>query len=255
MKLTILGSGDAFGSGGRFNTCFMLDTGDRRVLVDFGASSLVAMRARDVAPNSIDGIILTHLHGDHFGGLPFLLLDAQFLSRRERPLVIVGPPGSRERIDAALEVFFPGAVGTNWRFPWEVVEVTPGVASTVLGLAMTSAEVIHPSGAPSTALRLSDGRTVFAYSGDTEWTDALIPIAEQADFLMIECYEYERQVSGHISWSLLKTKIPQLKARRIMITHMNPSMLAHRDEPRALGLLVAEDGLALDIRLEPAVDT
>ena len=205
------------------------------------------MRAREIEPNSIDGIVLTHLHGDHFGGLPFYLLDAQFLSRRERPLVIAGPPGSRERIDAALEVFFPRAVGTNWRFPWEVVEVTPGVATEVLGLAMTSAEVIHPSGAPSTAVRLSDGRTVFAYSGDTEWTDALLPIADQADFLIIECYEYERPVSGHISWSLLKTRIADLKARRIMITHMNPSMLQHSDEPRALGLLVADDGLTMDI--------
>jgi ribonuclease BN (tRNA processing enzyme) len=246
MKLTVVGSGDAFGSGGRFNTCFMLETGSSRVLVDLGASSLVALRARGIEPNSIDGIILTHLHGDHFGGLPFLLLDAQFLSRRERPLVIAGPPGSRDRIDAAMEVFFPRSTGTPWRFPWEVVEIAPGVKSNVLGLAMVSAEVIHPSGAPSTAVRLSDGRSTFTYSGDTEWTEALIPIAEQADFLIIECYEYERPVTGHISWSRLKTRLDALKARRIMITHMNPSMLAHADEARARGLLVAEDGLTVE---------
>src|SRR5207237_4966742 len=76
MRLTVLGCGDAFGSGGRFNTCFMVETADRTVLLDCGATSLVALRARNLDPNVLDGVILTHLHGDHFGGLPFFLLDA-----------------------------------------------------------------------------------------------------------------------------------------------------------------------------------
>jgi ribonuclease BN (tRNA processing enzyme) len=247
MQLTILGSGDAFGSGGRFNTCFMVETGQRTVLVDFGASSLVALRARSIDPNRVDGIIISHLHGDHFGGLPFLLLDAQFLSRRTAPLVIAGPPGSRDRIDALLEVFFPRSTGTKWHFPWEVVEIAPGVTSKILGLDIATAEVIHPSGAPSTAVRLSDGRSVLAYSGDTEWTEALIPIADGADLLIIECYEHARPVAGHISWNILKARLSDLRARRIMITHMNPSMLARVDEATSLGLLVAEDGLAMEI--------
>jgi ribonuclease BN (tRNA processing enzyme) len=99
-----LGCGDAFGSGGRFNTCFKIDAKQAAILLDCGASSLVALKARHIDPNVIDAIMLSHLHGDHFGGLPFLLLDAQLLSRRTRPLVIAGPPGTRTRLDAALEV-------------------------------------------------------------------------------------------------------------------------------------------------------
>jgi ribonuclease BN (tRNA processing enzyme) len=247
MKLTIVGSGDAFGSGGRFNTCFMIETGGRTILLDFGASSLVALRAQAIDPNRIDAIVLTHLHGDHFGGLPFLFLDGQFLSRRTRPLVIAGPPGTRARIDALLEVFFPRSGGTPWHFPWEVIEITPKGTSEVIGLTITTAEVIHFSGAPSTAVRVSDGRSVLAYSGDTEWTDALLPIADGADLLIIECYEHVRVVTGHISWSILKTKLPDLRARRIMITHMNPSMLARVEEAKELGVLIAEDGLSLDV--------
>jgi ribonuclease BN (tRNA processing enzyme) len=247
MRLTIVGSGDAFGSGGRFNTCLMIETGGRTVLLDFGASSLVALRAQGFDPARVDGVILSHLHGDHFGGLPFLLLDAQFLTRRERPLVIAGPPGARERIEAALEVFFPRSSATKWRFPWEVVEVTPGEAREVFGLTVATSEVVHPSGAPSTAVRLSDGRKVLAYSGDTEWTDALIPIADGADLFIVECYEYGRPVTGHISWSLLKDQLPHLRAKRIMLTHMNPSMLARAEEAKQLGLLIAEDGLALEV--------
>ena len=247
MKLTIVGSGDAFGSGGRFNTCFMVEAGERTVLLDFGASSLVALRAQTIDPNRIDAIILSHLHGDHFGGLPFLLLDAQFLSRRTHPLVIAGPPGSRQRIDALLEVFFPGSSRTKWDFPWEVVEIAAGEPTDVLGLTITTTQVVHPSGAPSTAMRLADGQSVLAYSGDTEWTEALLRVADGADLFITECYEYARTVAGHISWSILKTRIPDLRARRIMITHMNPSMLAQTGEVAALGLLIAKDGLVVDV--------
>jgi ribonuclease BN (tRNA processing enzyme) len=247
MRLTVIGSGDAFGSGGRFNTCFMLDAGGRRLLIDCGASSPVALKARQVDPNSIDGVLLSHLHGDHFGGLPFVLLDAQFLSRRERPLAIAGPPGTRERLDAAMEVFFPRSSQSFWRFPLEIGEIVPGVPDEFLGLAVVTAEVIHQSGAPSTALRLTDGRTTLAYSGDTEWTDALIPIADGADLFIIECYEYARDVSGHMSFAKLKEKRANLRSRRIMLTHMNPSMLARQDEARADGFLIAEDGLAIEL--------
>ena len=247
MRLTMAGSGDAFGSGGPLNTCFWLETAKGTLLVDCGASALPALKARGLDPNRIDGIVLSHLHGDHFGGLPFLLLDGQFLSRREKPLPIAGPPGTRARLDAALEVFFPKSGGSKWRFPWQVMEVTPGRGAEVLGHSLVTAEVVHGSGAPSTALRISDGEKVFAYSGDTEWTDALLPIAREADLFVCECYTYAGKISGHMSWEILQAKLPELRARRVMATHMNPSVLAKLDEIRAAGVLVAEDGLAMEI--------
>src|SRR5262249_51214506 len=154
--------------------------------------SLVALKARKIDPKAIDGILLTHLHGDHFGGLPFLMLDAQFLSRRERPLSIVGPPGTRERFATALEVFFPRGSQNKWRFPLSVSGITPGVPDEFLGFAVATAEVIHFSGAPSTAVRITGGGKTLAYSGDTEWTDALLKIASGADLFISECYDYDR---------------------------------------------------------------
>jgi ribonuclease BN (tRNA processing enzyme) len=247
MRITVLGSGDAFGSGGRFNACFLVETADRAVLLDCGASSLVAMRARSVDPNRIDAVILSHLHGDHFGALPFFLLDAQLLARRERALTIAGPPGTRKRLDAACEVFFPGSTGMTWRFPFEVIEIVPGSPTHVVGLGVETIEVIHPSGAPSTAIRLSDGRRVLGYSGDTEWTDALIATADGADLLIVECYEHARKVTGHLSWTTLQPRLPQLRAKQIMVTHMSPAMLAHADDARAAGLLIASDGAVVDL--------
>jgi ribonuclease BN (tRNA processing enzyme) len=246
MKLTIVGCGDAFGSGGRMNTCFWLETAKASLVVDFGASSLVALKTLKLDPNRIDGVVLSHLHGDHFGGLPLLLLDYQFLARRERPLLIAGPTGTRARLDALMEAFFPKSTGSKWRFPWSVQVIAPGAPDEVLGHAIVTAEVLHQSGAPSTALRLSDGTKTFAYSGDTEWTDALLPIAREADLFICECYGFAGKLTGHLSWEILKPRLAELKARRIMLTHMNPTMLARLDEVRAGGVLLAEDGLKLE---------
>jgi ribonuclease BN (tRNA processing enzyme) len=112
---------------------------------------------------------------------------------------------------------------------------------------VTTAEVIHQSGAPSTALRLSDGSTIFAYSGDTEWTDALLPIARGADLFVCECYAHAGKLTGHISWEVLKPRLDDLAAKRVMLTHMNPTMLAQTDEARRAVVLVAEDGLELEV--------
>ena len=87
MRLRFLGSGDAFGSGGRFNTCFHLErAGYGNVLIDCGASSMVAIRKFGIDPNRISTVLISHLHGDHFAGLPFFLLDAQLVSRRGRQM-------------------------------------------------------------------------------------------------------------------------------------------------------------------------
>jgi ribonuclease BN (tRNA processing enzyme) len=247
MRLTVIGSGDAFGSGGRFNTCFLVEGQGRTLLLDCGASSLVALKARKIELNAIEGVILSHLHGDHFGALPFFLLESQFHSRRERPLTIAGPPGTRERLNAACEVFFPRSSKNAWKFALDVVEITPGVPAEVLGVPVRTAEVIHQSGAPSTAVRLTLDGKVLAYSGDTEWTDALIGIADGADLFIIECYDYSRDVTGHMSFAKLKEKRPQLRARRIMLTHMNPTMLARIGEARAEGFEVADDGLVVEV--------
>lgn len=101
MKIHCVGTGDAFGSGGRLNTCFHLQLENEQLLLDCGCSSLIGMQRCGIEPAAIDTVVISHLHGDHFGGLPFLLLEAKYVSRRQRPLTLIGPPawnnGSKPR--------------------------------------------------------------------------------------------------------------------------------------------------------------
>ncbi|MEP9353938.1 MBL fold metallo-hydrolase [Xanthobacter sp. KR7-65] len=247
MKLKVVGCGDAFGSGGRGSSCFRVEAADLTVTLDFGASSLVNHHRFGLDSANIDIIFLSHLHGDHFAGIPFLLLDGQFVHRRQRPLVIVGPPGTRARLEAAMEVLFPRMATNPWRFDWRVEEVEPGSTSRHGPLTCTTAQVVHASGAPSTALRLTNGARTIAFSGDTEWTDALLPIARDADLFICESFAFDGSPHGHLAYETVAARRADLGARRILLTHMGDAMWARRGEVDAAHFSVAEDGLELDI--------
>ena len=238
LTLQFLGCGDAFGSGGRFNTCFLLEAGGQRALLDCGASSLVAMRSAGVSPHELRAVFLTHFHGDHFGGLPFLLLDAQF-GGRKLPLTIMGAPGLARRLHAAMEALFPNSSKIVWRFPLELREITPGQGHEVAGFTVTPFEVLHASGATPYALRVAAGGKALTYSGDTAWTPALIEASRDVDLFICECYRYDDTVPYHLDWHTLRSHLPELRARRVMLTHLGEDMLAHLEE---LGLETAADG-------------
>lgn len=245
MRLQVLGCGDAFGSGGRFNTCFHVDPsagGDGDAfLIDCGASSLIAIRRFGVDPNRIRSVFLTHLHGDHFGGLPWLILDGQLVSGRTRPLTVVGPPGTTERLPAAMEVLFPGSSTAERRFAVEVVEIEAGRPVEVAGVSVTAFTMRHPSGAPAHALRIESAGRVVSYTGDTEWVEDIVAAGRGADLMIAEGYTVERPVKFHLDWATLKRRLPEIGPKRLMLTHMSPEMIAHPPD----GYIAAEDGLVV----------
>lgn len=241
MKVRFLGSGDAFGSGGRFQTCIHLQAGDARLLVDCGASSLVAMRRFGVDPQSVDTVVLSHLHGDHFGGVPFLVLDGQF-KRRTEPLTIAGPPGVAARVTAAMEVLFPGSSAVERKFAVRFVELRDRTPLPLGVFTVTPFEVVHTSGAPPYALRVAAGGKVVAYSGDTEWTDALLEAAREADLFIAEALFFDKRVKYHLDFTTLAAERARLTCRRLVVTHMGEDMLRRVGE---LGVEAAEDGREL----------
>ena len=252
VQVRFVGSGDAFGSGGRFQACILLQAPghDGDVLLDCGASSLVALKQQRQDPNRIRLVLVSHLHGDHFGGLPFLVLDGQF-GHRTRPLHVAGPAGVGERVEAAMEVLFPGSTQVRRRFPvhfHELIDRQPlrfDLGSA--GLVVVPYAVVHASGALALALRVAwQGHTI-AYTGDTEWTEALVELAQGADLLIAEGYTDQRKVKFHLDVASLQRHAGRLAARRVILTHLSPELLPRVDE---LAWETASDGMTVDL---PAV--
>ena len=244
MRVRFAGSGDAFGSGGRWQTCIHLSGEGQVLLVDCGATSLVALKAQGLDPGAVDAVAVTHLHGDHFGGLPFLILDGQF-SRRSKPLQVAGPPGIRARLAETMEALFPGSSQAQRRFPVEVTELgTDGKAAGLGAATVRGWEVKHACGAPPLALRVELGGTSFAYSGDTEWTAALAEAAHGADLFAVEAYTFDRPVRYHLDYRTLCAHLGEIRARRIVLTHMSAAMLTRLADA---DLPAAYDGMTADL--------
>ncbi len=244
MQLRFIGCGDAFGSGGRCNTCFHV-TGDRvNFLIDCGASSLPALKRQGIARDDIDLVLITHFHGDHFGGLPFLLLDAQF-NRRTRPLVIAGPEGIETRLSQVMEALFENSSRTKQRFDLGVVALTPETTASFGAVNVTPFPVVHgESGGPFLAYRIEAEGRVIAYTADTEWTETLIPLGRDADLLIAEAYTYDKPVKNHLSLKTLQAHLPEIKPKRLVLTHMSDDMLERLD---TLAYETASDGMVVEV--------
>ncbi len=244
MRIQFLGSGDAFGSGGRLQTCILLDADGTRILVDCGTTALIAMRRFGVDPNDLSAIVLTHLHGDHFGGIPFVILDGQLVSRRTASLLIAGPPSTRERLSQAMEVLFPGSSTVQRGFPVEVVSLQPGRAERIGSLTVTPHLVNHASGAPAFALRVESAGKVIAYSGDTEWTEELAVAGQGADLFIAEAYSYDKRIRYHLDYASLVVQLPKFSPKRVVLTHASAEMLKHVTE---IQHEMAQDGMVIDV--------
>lgn len=242
MEIRFIGSGDAFGSGGRFQTCIRLLSHGYTALVDCGATSMTAMKSQNLDPGQVDAVVISHLHGDHFGGLPFLILDGQF-SHRTKPLTVFGPLGTKERLHIAMESLYPGSATVQRRFEVEVRELDGSGGMQHTGpLGVSSWEVDHASGAPALAVQVALDGARFAYSGDTAWTSALLDAAAGSDVFASEAYTYDKAVRFHLDYATLREHADQLRTHRLLLTHMGPSMLSRLGD---LDHTPASDGLIL----------
>lgn len=243
-ELTFLGTGDPLGSGGRLQTCFHVAAPSGRFLIDCGATSMVAMKRRGIDRNAIEVILVTHLHGDHIGGIPYFVLDAQHVSKRTAPLTVAGPPGIEARIRDLMDATFPGLSDVEQRFELRFVELEERRATSIGPTRVTPFEVVHACGAPPYALRVEVGGRTITYSGDTEWTDALVEAARDADLFVCECYSYEKRIPNHLDYRTLRSHREELTCDRLLLTHMTEGMLSRLPDLKEEG---AADGMRVTV--------
>lgn len=243
VQLRCVGTGDAFGSGGRLHSCYHLQAAGQQLLIDCGCSSIAGLQANRIRPDQVDLILVSHLHGDHFGGVPFLYLEAKYVSRRTRPLTLVGPPGLQRQIEIALEALYPGAISGGIDFPVICRELDPAVTLQEGAVRVSCCPVVHGSSPHVYGLRVEIAGRVISYSGDTEWTDNLIGLVAGSDLFIAECFAYAPMPS-HLDYQTLLTRRSQLDCRRMVLTHLGESMLEQLAE---LELEVVNDGDLIEL--------
>ena len=231
MRVTALGSADAFNSSGRGHTCWLLEDAAGACAVDFGATALMALKKLGFEPDRLQAVHFTHLHGDHIGGWPFLLVDAVYRSKRDQPLLASGPPGTRERLQALWAACYSRAAEKPLQFPLEVRELSPGDSALLAGREVTAFAAQHMT-PPDVALSLRIGDV--AFTGDT----GVIPpgLCDGARLLCAECTDLTaRPAAGdkrHLSWEDLRRNLPNVP--RIALAHLGEEARAGISSDRVL---------------------
>ena len=242
MKVRFVGTGNAFASGGRNHLAILLEGRSAGVLLDCGPTTLSAMKRLGLSPALVDTVVLSHLHGDHFAGVPFLVLHEIYEGGRQEPLRVLGPPGAERALRDLTALLYPGL--SEPEFELSIRELRPGRAETVGALRVYPFEVDHFSRGVALGFRVElDGKTI-VYSGDTGWNDDLVEQSKDADLFICECSTYESALERHVSHRELAASRERLGARRIVLVHPGDDVLSRESE---LLFELAHDGMEVSL--------
>ncbi|QEC53736.1 ribonuclease BN (tRNA processing enzyme) [Anseongella ginsenosidimutans] len=242
LNMTVIGCGDAFSSGGRLQTCFHIQAPGGTFLIDCGASSIAALKQRGFDLRKIDTILISHFHGDHYGGLPYFLLEAAVFEWNE-PLTIISPPGCKEKVAALLGILYPGSKVLE-KLPLRFLEYPDKGELEARYLRVEGFPVTHAPATDPHGLRITTAEKTISYSGDTCWDENLLPIAENADLFICECNFFDTKSAAHLDYQTLTGHLPRLSFNQILLTHLGEEMLLNLDSVK---LPCAEDGLLIRV--------
>jgi ribonuclease BN (tRNA processing enzyme) len=244
MKLHVLGCGDAFGSGGRNQSGYLVEASDRLFLLDCGPTTLLALKRAGFDPTELDAILLSHLHGDHFGGIPFFFIEYLYQKPRHNPLTIAGPAGTEERVRGLLALMYPSGQSPQEIPPTRFQVLTPERHCSVNGIDVFPFRVPHQTHDVSLGLRVGYEGKQILFSGDSAWTDVFVDQARGVDLFLCECSFYREQPGMHVNYHALQANLSRLDCKKLLLTHLGEEMLARRDE---LAATSAEDGVVIEI--------
>lgn len=244
VRVVFLGSGDSVSARGSHQAAYLVQAPDTTFLLDCGAMVLASMKRDGYDPDAIDTVLLSHLHGDHFAGLPFLFIEYTYERPRRRPLRIVGPPNTEERVRALLRANYKDLADKPSPFALEFLEVAPGSVHDLGPLRLHPFRVPHQETEISLGLAVVvEGRTIL-YSGDTGWTEELVTRSQGADLFICECCYFETRRPFHLDYPQIAANRERFGARRMVLTHLGAEVHARRAE---IDMELAHDGLVVDL--------
>jgi ribonuclease BN (tRNA processing enzyme) len=244
MEVLFVGTGDAFGSGGRRQSAHLLRTPSGSVLLDCGTTTGTGLATLAVERDEIDAIVLSHFHADHFGGLPLFLLGALHQDSRRKPLLIAGPPAVEERVRGAAAALGHPLDAQDWSFPITFRELLTKGESEVGPVAVRTFPTRHAPDSHPRGIWIQAGTRSLVYSGDTGWFDELPSRVNGADLFICECTQVRRSYELHLSLEELVGHQHEFDCGRHLLTHLGEAMRSLSDPD---GFEVADDGLVVKL--------
>lgn len=199
------------------NTSFLFSAGERCMLFDCGFTVPHRLAAVMGGPDRVGGIWISHLHGDHFFGLPLLFLILSEAGRR-RELVLAGPAGLADAVRVLLDMAY-GSLAADCSFAWSTVEFAPGDVRTVAGMELAAAESVHSRG--GLAVRCACGGGTVFYSGDGVPSAAAETTARGVDLAVMECFEATGRTPGHNNLAGITGFLERAAPRRCALVHVS----------------------------------
>jgi ribonuclease BN (tRNA processing enzyme) len=217
LEFSFIGSGNAFAPGGLCWNGFLVD---RRFLFEAPPQALMSLNRMGVGVDDVETVLLSHHHGDHFLGLPFLLLQWKHMGRT-KPVRIVGPPETEQIARQVCERTSPTLFDSPVEIEWVVAK--PGETLRLGDLVVEPVEVKHDR---KLNLNLGYGCELagrrFAYSGDSALCDGVLDLARSASVFVSECSSRAEQMETHMN---LRDDMPLVRAAmqpdaELLLTHL-----------------------------------
>ena len=242
VKVRFLGTGNAFADGGRSHACIHLEATGASLLLDCGGSSLPAIK-KAMDPATIQAIAISHLHGDHFGGVPYFLMEQHFAGRKA-PLAVGGPRELQQRAMKAGEALYKDFFGTitiDYGLSFITLKETP---VSLGGAEVSALPVKHVAESDPHGLRVKIDGKLIAYSGDARFSDELVAVAKGANLFICESTNFSKSDPAHLSYKELIANRAKLDCGRMILTHLGAETQAHQAE---LEIEVAQDGMLITL--------
>jgi ribonuclease BN (tRNA processing enzyme) len=244
VELTVLGAGDAFGSGGRRQSSYLVRAPSGTFLMDAGPTVLAALKDAGHASSEIDFVLLSHLHGDHFGGLPFMIMEYMYERPRQRELLIAGPAGTEQRVMDLFRAMYKEAAARPPTFPIRFQTLVSGKDVKIGDFAIEPFAVPHQEHEPSLGLKVRTAGKTLLYSGDSGWTDEFVDRTKDVDLFLCECCYWETEVDFHINYPQFQRNRARLRARRIVLSHLGREVLEKLEQVKEE---CARDGMVIEL--------
>lgn len=247
--LRFAGTGTAFHHDGRGSQSLLVEPrSGSPFIVDVGPTAVCSMERFEWSLSRLTALFLTHLHGDHTAGWPFLLLNLDKQHRRREPLDLFGPVGMRRQLEGLVELCYGDLLSASllgFEVRYHELEVAAARQLAAGDLLFDVVPLEHHPTSIGYRFHLEDGRV--AVTGDTRWCPALEELAQESDLVVLECTSIEPTDQAHLSLVEIREKVKRLGRGRLILIHLTDAVASALAADPLAGVVASHDGMVFPV--------